>query len=92
MNRYRLRKWIAFVWLMAAGAVTLVASLCESHYVGQMRAHSEFAASSSVAELYEKRETATRVKQAALVAFVCALPLAVLSWIYGKKPTPSQEL
>ena len=90
MNYLRLARWLLMCWLLAAGAVTLIAAGSESYYFGQLKASSD---ADSFEDLHDKWLTSGRVKKSALAALLCALPVGVLSWIYGgKRSKPPREL
>ncbi len=84
MNSLRLARWFMIAWLLVAGAVTLIASFSESYYFGRLRDPASFEGE-PFEDLREKWLAASRIKKAALAAFVCGLPIGVLSWIYGSK-------
>jgi len=90
MNFPRLARWLLMCWLLAAGAGTLIAAASESYYFGQLKASSD---ADTFEDLHDKWLTSARVKKTALAAFLCALPVGVLSWIYrGKRTTPARAL
>jgi hypothetical protein len=90
MNYPRLARGLLMCWLLAAGAATLIAAGSESYYLGQLRASSD---ADTFADVHDKWLTSARVKKSALAAFLCGLPVGVLSWIYGsKKGAPPREL